>query len=112
MRKRKGRIVRVTIDPANLPPLTARQKREMAALAKMRDEDIDYSDIPPLTEDFFRNAVRAGIYRPVKRQTTVRLDADVLAWLKSQGKGYHSRLNGILRAAMMRDVQNAPRQNP
>nr|WP_082005733.1 BrnA antitoxin family protein [Halocynthiibacter namhaensis] len=44
---------------------------------------------------------RGGIYRPVKKQITARLDADVLAWLKSQGKGYQSRMNAILRDAML-----------
>jgi uncharacterized protein (DUF4415 family) len=40
-------------------------------------------------------------YRPVKKQITARVDADVLAWLKSQGKGYQSRMNAILRDAML-----------
>jgi uncharacterized protein (DUF4415 family) len=104
MREKKERIVRVRIDPANRVPLTPRQKRERAALAKMSDADIDYSDIPPLSAATLRTAVRTGLYRPVKRQMTVRLDADVLAWLKSQGKGYHGRLNWILRTAMLNDL--------
>lgn len=40
----------------------------------------------------------------MKQSTTVRLDADVLAWLKAKGKGYQTRLNAILREAMMREV--------
>ena len=44
---------------------------------------------------------RGRFYRPVKRQITARLDADVLAWLKSEGKGYQSRMNAILRKEMM-----------
>lgn len=107
MRKKKARIVRMTIDPNKPRPLTPRQTRERAALAKMRDADIDYSDIPPLSTAQLRSAVRGGIYRPVKRQMTVRLDTDVLEWLKSQGQGYHSRLNGILRTAMLRDLRNS-----
>jgi uncharacterized protein (DUF4415 family) len=39
-------------------------------------------------------------YRPIKKSLTIRLDADVLAWLKSQGRGYQTRLNKLLRAAM------------
>ena len=62
----------------------------------MRDEDIDYTDIPPLDEDFFKEA--RVVAPPGKKQLTLRLDADVLAWLKAQGKGYQSRINAILRA--------------
>ena len=65
-------------------------------LDQMGDEDIDYSDTPPLDENFFRRA--HVVLPPGKKQLTLRLDADVLAWLKSQGKGYQSRINAILRA--------------
>jgi uncharacterized protein (DUF4415 family) len=67
-------------------------------LAGMRDEAIDYSDIPPLDDDFFRTA-RLLMPQP-KKAVALRLDADVLAWLKSQGRGYNSRVNAILRAYM------------
>ena len=40
-------------------------------------------------------------YRPKKETVTVRLDADVLHWLKQDGKGYQSRMNAILRHEMM-----------
>jgi uncharacterized protein (DUF4415 family) len=63
--------------PANA--LTASQRRAVAALAALPDDKIDYSDIPPLTEKFWENALRNPFYRPVKRQLTVRLDADVIA---------------------------------
>ncbi len=84
--------------------LTARQRNEITALAAMPDSEIDYSDIPRLPESFWKNAVRNPFYRPVKRQVTVRLDSDVIAWLRRQGKGYQTRLNHLLRAAMMQDV--------
>jgi uncharacterized protein (DUF4415 family) len=64
----------------------------------MSDSDIDYSDIPPLGDEFFTKA--AGPWPPEKQQLTIRLDADVLAWLKSGGRGYQTRINRILRAAM------------
>lgn len=51
----------------------------------MRDEDIDYSDIPELDEAFWKNAKL--VVPPGKKQLTVRLDTDVLEWLKGQGKG-------------------------
>ena len=62
----------------------------------LRDEDIDFSDVPELDAEFFRKA--RVVVPPRKQQLTIRLDTDVLAWLKSQGKGYQSRINAILRA--------------
>jgi len=64
----------------------------------MRDADIDYSDIPPLDKTLLKKAVTA--WPPAKRQLTIRLDADVLAWLKGHGKGYQTRINRILRVVM------------
>jgi uncharacterized protein (DUF4415 family) len=87
--------------------LTATQRRELAALAALPDDKIDYSDISPLTERFWKNAVRNPFYRPVKQQVTVRLDADVIAWLRRQGKGYQTRLNTLLRGAMLKDLRKS-----
>ena len=64
----------------------------------MRDADIDYSDIPPLDKTFLKMATVA--WPPVKKQLTIRLDADVLDWLKGHGKGYQTRINRILRVVM------------
>ncbi len=99
---RKRGTVTYELDPERPAPLTAAQKAELAALAALPDDQIDTSDIPPLPETFWQNAVRNPFYRPVKQQVTVRLDADVLAWLRSTGRGYQSRLNDILRQAMVR----------
>lgn len=67
------------------------------------DKDIDLSEHPELTaEQFARAVVRKGL-KPValpKRQVTLRIDADVLAWFKRQGKGYQSRINALLREYM------------
>lgn len=68
----------------------------------IKDEDIDLTDIPALTDDFWENAVVGRFYRPKKQQITVNIDADVLAWLKSAGRGYQTRLNAILRDSMIR----------
>lgn len=95
------KLVRDDVDLANPPPLTEKQKAELVALAARPDSEIDYSDIPPLTEGFWKNAVRGRFYKPTKTSTTVRLDSDVLAWLKAQGKGYQSRINAILRREML-----------
>ena len=71
---------------------------ELKALERMKDEDIDLSDIPEITD--FSKAVVGKFYRPIKKSLTIRVDADVLAWLKSQGKGYQTRINSLLREAM------------
>jgi uncharacterized protein (DUF4415 family) len=65
------------------------------------DSEIDLSDIPEVTEEQWQHAIRGRFYRPVKKQITARVDADVLAWLKRQGKGYQSRINAILRREML-----------
>jgi uncharacterized protein (DUF4415 family) len=88
-------------------PMTAARKRKLARLAKQPDSEIDFSDIPPLEESFWKNAVRNPFYRPVKQQLTVRLDSDVIAWLRQQGRGYQTRLNNLLREAMLNDIKSA-----
>jgi uncharacterized protein (DUF4415 family) len=101
-----SKTVRYEVDLTNLPPLTTGQQAELKALQDMPDETTDCSEIPPLDEAFWKNAVQNPFYRPVKTSTTVRLDADVLAWLKSQGKGYQTRINAILREAMIRSLHD------
>lgn len=75
-----------------------KRNKEIAALGKMKDGQIDKSDIPELPD--WSDAVVGRFYRPVKQPVTIRIDADVLAWLKSKGKGYQTRINRLLRAAM------------
>ena len=90
--KSKNTTVRFTPDPSNPYTLTPAEEARLDALP------IDYSDIPELTDDFFRRAAAAW---PVgKTQLTLRIDADVLAWLRTGGRGYQTRINRILRAAM------------
>lgn len=84
--------------------LTPEQGAELEALAAAPDSEIDYGDIPPLTDAFFAKARPNSFYRPTKAQVTVRLDADVLAWRKTGGRGYQTKLNAILRRAMLRDA--------
>jgi uncharacterized protein (DUF4415 family) len=97
----KTRMVRTTIDLANPPALTPSQIAELDALDAMPDSEIDYSDIPPLDEKFWKNAIRNPFYKPTKTSTTVRIDSDVLHWLRTHGKGYQSRINAILRREML-----------
>ena len=99
-----SKMAHYEVDLNNLPPLTDEQKAELKALSDMPDSEIDYSEIPPLDDAFWRNAVRNPFYKPTKTATTVRVDSDVLAWLKSQGKGYQTRINAILREAMLRSL--------
>jgi len=73
-------------------------KSDLAGIDRMRDADIDYSDIPPLDKTFLKKATMA--WPPVKKQLTIRLDADVLDWLKGHGRGYQTRINRILRVVM------------
>jgi uncharacterized protein (DUF4415 family) len=73
-------------------------KSDLARVDRIKDADIDYSDIPPLGNEFFTKATE--VWPPAKQQLTIRLDADVLKWLKAHGRGYQTRINRILRAAM------------
>jgi hypothetical protein len=84
------------------PQVKATRARAVLDSNELRAGSIDTSDIPPLGPDFFRQAIRNPYYRPVKQLTTVRIDADVLAWLRAQGPGYQTRINALLRAAMER----------
>jgi len=84
--------------------LTASRKRRLEELTRLPDEQIDTSDIPELDETFWQNAVRNPFYRPLKQQLTLRLDADIIAWLRRQGSGYQTRANAFLREAMLEDL--------
>lgn len=90
---------------SELPPLTERQEAELKLLSAQPDGKIDYTDISESTQALWENAVRGQFYRPIKKHASVRIDADILAWLKEPGKGYQTRLNAILREAMMRSQQ-------
>jgi uncharacterized protein (DUF4415 family) len=82
---------RFRLDPSKPPRLNPAQAKR---LAKAR---VQYGDIPPLAAAFFARAAEAPV---AKQQLTIRLDNDVLSWLKSLGRGYQTRINRILRAAM------------
>jgi uncharacterized protein (DUF4415 family) len=76
-------------------------------LEAMEDQDIDLSDIPELTPEMFAKAVvKRGLKeKENKTQLTIRVDRDVLAWFKSQGRGYQTRINSLLRAYMEANVK-------
>jgi uncharacterized protein (DUF4415 family) len=71
---------------------------EIRALKYIKDTKTDTTSIPPTLD--WSKAVVGKFYRPIKKPLTIRLDADVVAWLKGQGKGYQTRINGLLRRAM------------
>ena len=79
--------------------LTREQERDIRAIAAKRDEDIDFSDAPPVLD--WSGAEIGKFYRPRKKPVTMRLDADVIAWLKADGPGYQTKANGLLRHAML-----------
>jgi uncharacterized protein (DUF4415 family) len=93
---RKASSKREVIGKRPRQALTPRQKKELSALAAMSDSRIDTSDIPELPLSAWKDAVRGRFYRPVKQAVSMRLDADVIAWLKKPGKGYQTRANRIL----------------
>jgi len=78
-------------------------KERLAEIEAIRDEDIDYSDIPEADENFWKNA-KLRMPEP-KKGIYVRLDTDVLEWLKASGPGYQTRMNAMLRAMMDSDRQ-------
>jgi uncharacterized protein (DUF4415 family) len=78
--------------------LTKEQKRDIRAVAAKRDEDIDFSDAPAVLD--WSGAEIGKFYRPTKKPVTMRLDSDVIAWLKADGPGYQTKANSLLRHAM------------
>ena len=106
MKVKEERIIKQTIDSNHLSLLTAEQQHLLDALAAQSDDSIDYSDAPasPADAEWYRAATHP-LYRPNKQITTVRLDADVLAWLKSKGRGYQTRINAILRQSMLQELE-------
>ena len=78
--------------------LTRKQKAELEALAALPDDRIDVSDIPEVRD--WSGATRGLLYRPVKKQLTLRVDADVVTWFKEHargGRGYQTDINRALR---------------
>jgi uncharacterized protein (DUF4415 family) len=72
---------------------------ELEALLRLRDEDIDTSDIPEVRD--WSNAVVGKFYRPIKEPVTLRVDLDVLERLKADGPGYQTRINTLLREIVL-----------
>ena len=100
----KGRPGMVSFRRKPGTPLTKRERAELEKLKRLPEHEIDTSDIPEWTEEMWKRAVRGKFYRPVKKAVSLRLDADVIAWLKKDGKGYQTRANRVLREKMLKEM--------
>ena len=85
--------------------MSSSKAQRMKKLEGIKDEEIDYSDIPELDDTFWDNAVIE--YPEKKKPVTLRLDADVLAWFQSKGRGYQTRINAVLRSYVEAHKKNA-----
>ena len=85
--------------------LTKEQKRDIRAIGVKKDAGIDFSDAPPIAD--WSGAEIGKFYRPTKKPVTIRLDSDVIAWLKSDGPGYQTKVNWLLRSAMLHNRKTA-----
>jgi uncharacterized protein (DUF4415 family) len=98
---RRGKRISMSAESIFGSPPNKRQKAVLARIAKLQaagdDSEIDYSDIPPLTDEQL-----AGFRRAPKVLVAARLDRDVYDWLKTYGEGYSTRINNILRTVMSR----------
>jgi uncharacterized protein (DUF4415 family) len=86
-----------------LEPGARLTEKQLAQLKALEGRPIDTSDIPEWTDEMWKRAVRGRFYRPMKKAVSLRLDADVIAWLKKDGKGYQTRANRVLREKMLAD---------
>lgn len=84
----KNSDIRITPEIAN----------ELKSLAARPSNQIDFTDIPEILN--WSHAVVGKFYRPIKQPVNLRVDADVLAWFKSLGKKYQSKMNEALRSYM------------
>ena len=82
-----------------MPKPSTATRKQLERLAKKPENEIDFSDVPEI-HGIPSDAVIGRFYRPKKTRVTLRLDADVLAWLKQPGLGYQTRINDYLRSIM------------
>ena len=89
----------------DMKPATRDISAELAAIDAMKEEDIDFSDAPEVTD--FSGLKRGLFYRPEKQAVTIRLDADVVAWFKSAEPKYQTAVNRVLREYMLAHAKSA-----
>jgi uncharacterized protein (DUF4415 family) len=80
---------------------SSRHKKSLRALKNLPEKDIDVNDVPEVRD--WDGAVRGRFYRPIKKAVSLRLDADVLAWFKTRGEKYQSKINEVLREYMTKN---------
>ena len=93
--------VKYEMDLANPPPLTNAQKAELLALANRPDSEIDYSDIPPLTEEFWKNAVRGNPFL----QPKIYLEPQICDFLNRRAKAKGVSFNDLLNTLLRKDME-------
>jgi len=98
----------VEFDLNNLPPLTDEQKARLEAIAKMPDNEIDYSDAPYRPDAVWTRSLDFPLKN--KRQISLRIDADVLDWFKGTGSRYQTRINAVLRSYVQAQEVANPRR--
>ncbi len=103
----KPKMVRHTRD--SLPKRSEADEARLTDLFSRPESEIDLSDIPESSAEELARAIRGGVYRPAKAQITAKIDRDVLAWLKTEGRGYQTRMNAILRRAMLQSLRDGKR---
>jgi len=87
-------------------PMDEDTKARLSALADLPDSEIDTTDIKEWSDEDFTKAVPFhSVYKPRKEQITTRIDADILLWLKSHGKGYQTLMNDLLRKEMLEECK-------
>lgn len=84
---------------------TIKSETDWARVDAMRDEDIDYSDIPEITAEMWARSVPFVATLP-KKSVSLRLDPDIVEWFKGQGPRYQTRINAVLRGFV--DQQKKP----
>lgn len=94
---RREKLVVVNVkNMKELPALTDDQRKQLETIDNLPDDQIDFSDIPEMTEH--KGPVYIGLmYRPGKTSVTIRLDSDMVEWFKTQGKGWQTKMNWALR---------------
>jgi uncharacterized protein (DUF4415 family) len=100
-------VAKLEIDLKNPFQLAAAQPVKRAAANINPPTSVESSELSPPEETISKDTAFNSLYRPKKNSTTVRIDADVLLWLRAQGKGYQSRMNAILRAAMIASLHSS-----
>ncbi len=98
---------KLTTTSSTVPERRLKISDETRRTYEKRDKSQDNADPdnPVMPPEFWEGALIGRFYRPRKEPVSARIDADVLAWLKSKGEGHLTRINDILRAAMLKDLK-------